>query len=139
MNGVVHFEIPADNLNRANKFYSTVFGWKLETPKGMEGMYIMARTTEVDKKTMMPAKPGVINGGIMKRTGEGGDNAPVLVIDVPSLDEYVKRAVKAGSKVVQEKQKVMDMGWYARVTDSEGNVIGIWETIPKKEAVAVRA
>ena len=133
MNGVVHFEIPADNLNRANKFYSTVFGWKLEKAKGMEDMYHMAYTVEVDKKTMMPTKVGVINGGLMKRTGVGGDGSPVIVIDVPSLDEYVKKARKAGGKVVMPRMNVMDMGWYARVTDTEGNVIGIWENIPRKQ------
>jgi predicted enzyme related to lactoylglutathione lyase len=56
---------------------------------------------------------------------------PVLVIDVPSLEASLKKIQKAGGKVIMPKQKVMDMGWYARVTDTEGNVIGIWENIKK--------
>ncbi len=129
MNGVVHFEIPADNLKRANRFYSTVFGWKVEPAKGMEDQYHMAITTEMDKNRM-PKNPGAINGGLMTKEGPGSDY-PVIVIDVPSLDESVKKVQKAGGKVVMEKQKVMDMGWYVRVKDTEGNVIGIWETIKR--------
>ena len=132
MDKVVHFEIPADNLKRAGKFYASVFGWKLEPAKGMEDQYHMIQTVDVDKKTMMPKEAGAINGGLMKRTGKGGDSTPVLVINVSSLDEYLKKAQKAGAKLVMEKQIVMGMGWYARVTDTEGNVIGIWETIPRK-------
>lgn len=130
MNGVVHFEIPTDNLKRANRFYSTVFGWKMEPAKGMENQYHMATTVAVDSKSRMPREPGAINGGLMTKEGPGSDY-PVIVIDVPSLDESVKKVQKAGGKVVMEKQNVMDMGWYVRVTDTEGNVIGIWETIKK--------
>jgi predicted enzyme related to lactoylglutathione lyase len=129
MEKVVHFEIPADNLNRANRFYSAVFGWKITPAPKMEDQYHMAYTVEVDKK-MMPKEPGAINGALMTREGQGS-KYPVLVIDVPSLDAYLKKIQKAGGKVVMPKQKVMDMGWYARVTDTEGNVIGIWENIKK--------
>ncbi len=128
---VVHFEIPADNLNRADKFYSTVFGWKLEKTKGMEDQYHMAQIIEVDRKNMTLKESGAINGALMTKEGLGTDH-PVIVIAVPSLDESLKKVQKAGGKIVMPKQKVMDMGWYARVTDSEGNVIGVWETIPMK-------
>lgn len=123
MDKVVHFEIPADDLARAKRFYSTVFGWKTEDVPGME--YAMAHTVAVDEKTRMPKEPGAINGGMMKRGA--AVRAPVVTINVDDIDKAVQRVVKAGGKVVMEKQKVMDMGWNAYVKDSEGNVIGVWQ------------
>ena len=58
MDKAVHFEIPADDLERAQKFYKSVFGWKMEQFPEME--YIMIRTTPVDEKHM-PVEPGAIN------------------------------------------------------------------------------
>jgi predicted enzyme related to lactoylglutathione lyase len=90
--------------------------------------YTIVRTVAVDAQNM-PTESGVINGGLTKRTTTS--EGPVVVIDVPSLDGYLQKITKSGGKVVQPKQDVMGMGLYARVTDPEGNVIGIWETIKK--------
>ena len=65
---VVHFEIPADDLDRAKNFYSSVFGWKLETtPMPGGGEYTSVMTTPVDEQTQLPTEPGAINGGMMQR------------------------------------------------------------------------
>ncbi len=122
---MVHFEIPADDLARAKKFYSGVFGWGTEEVPGME--YVMVRTTEVDPKTRMPKKSGAINGGVTKRMAEV--KATTVTVDVADIDKAVQKVVKAGGRLVKEKQKVMDMGWIAYVKDTEGNVVGIWQTI----------
>ncbi len=62
MDSVVHFEIPADDTGRAQKFYSDIFGWNI-VKAPMPGMeYFIVHTTPVDDK-QMPTKPGVINGG----------------------------------------------------------------------------
>jgi predicted enzyme related to lactoylglutathione lyase len=127
MNEVVHFEIPADNMARAKKFYASVFGWKLEDVPGMN--YTMARTIEVDKKTRMPKRPGAINGGMMKKGGTF--KTTTLTIDVGDIDKAVQRIVKAGGKLAKKKQSVMDMGWIAYVKDPEGNLVGLWETAKK--------
>jgi uncharacterized protein len=128
MDSVVHFEIPAANLDRAKKFYKENFGWDVVEIPGMEQEYAIVRTAPTDANNMLK-EPGAINGGIGKKSEPG--EAPVIVINVPSIDAYLKKLTKAGSKIIRAKQKVMDMGLYARVTDSEGNVIGIWETIRK--------
>ena len=123
---VIHFEIPADDLTRAQKFYKDVFGWKI-TKTPMPGVeYYMVTTVESDEKGM-PKKPGAINGGMAKRNVP--NESPVIVLNVPSIDEYLKKIQKAGGKVVLGKQKVGDMGLYARVADTEGNVIGIWQDV----------
>lgn len=127
MDRVVHFEIPADDLARAKKFYGSVFGWKTEDVPGME--YAMVHTVEVDQKTRMPKQAGAINGGMMKRAA--AVKAPVVTINVDDIDKAMEKVVKAGGKVVMEKQKVMDMGWNAYVKDTEGNVIGVWQNARK--------
>lgn len=129
MDKVVHFEIPADDVARAQKFYSTIFGWqinKVQTP-GME--YYMVSTVACDKKGM-PKEAGAINGGMMKRNMKG--ETPVVVINVPSLDNYLKKIKKAGGEIVLPKQAVGDMGLYARIADTEGNIIGLWQDLKKR-------
>ncbi|MBI4399861.1 VOC family protein [Candidatus Micrarchaeota archaeon] len=123
MDSIVHFEIPVDDLDRAKKFYKDLFGWGLADVPEMN--YCMVTTTESDEKG--PKKPGAINGGMMKRQQKG--ETPVLVINVKSIDEHLKKIKAAGGKVVMEKMQVGDMGLYARVTDTEGNVIGIWQNL----------
>jgi hypothetical protein len=129
MNGIVHFEIPVDDLERARKFYS-IFGWDMQDWPMPDGSnYIGVRTTPVDEKTRLPLEPGAINGGIMKRTDKV--KMPVLAVNVTSVDEYVKKIVDAGGKVVMPKIDMMGMGFYAYLSDPDGNVIGLWEDAKK--------
>lgn len=126
MDSVVHFEIPADDVARAEKFYKNLFGWDIHD-SGMPGMqYLIVHTGETDKKGMLK-KPGAINGGMMKRSHPG--ETPVLVIDVKNLDAKLKEVVSEGGKIVMPTMEVGKMGLYAKVTDPEGNVIGIWQDI----------
>ena len=124
MNSIVHFEMPAKNKERFKKFYSEVFGWKLVDAPEMN--YTMVYTSEVDEN-YMPKNPGAVNGGMMSAEENGG-SYPVLVIDVPNLDEYIKKVEDAGCKIVMPKTEVGDMGYYARFVDPEGVVMGIWES-----------
>lgn len=127
MDKVVHFEIPADDLERAKGFYKEIFNWGIEDVPGME--YTMLYTTEVDGKKMAK-EPGAINGGMWKR--EKGDEKPVLVIMVSSVDDYAKKIEEKGGKILAPKITVGDMGYYAKFSDPEGNVLGIWENIKKE-------
>ena len=120
MDKVMHFEIPADDVDRARKFYKTVFGWKTNPVPDME--YTMIHTVEVDKN-QMPKERGAINGGMMKR---GLIKGPVITISVKDIDGAIKKVKKEGGDLVLEKQVVGDMG-LAYVRDSEGNVIGLWQ------------
>jgi uncharacterized protein len=124
MDKVQHFEIPADDLQRAKKFYSSAFGWKTEDVPGME--YSMVHTVATDEKTRMPKEPGAINGGMMKRMPNM--KGPVVTITVDDMKKALAKVTKAGGRVLVEPQKVMDMGWNAYVQDTEGNVIGVWQS-----------
>lgn len=126
MDKVVHFEIPADDLARAQKVYTKVFGWNAQKVPMPGVEYYMVNTVPVDQKGM-PKEPGAINGGMMKRNIPG--ESPIIVINVSSLDEYLKKVTAAGGKVVLPKQTVGDMGLYARVSDTEGNIIGLWQDL----------
>lgn len=124
-NTIVHFEIPADNPERAAKFYRELFGWKInrwENPNGIE--YWMVETVPTDEKGM-PKRQGV-NGGLMPRMYP--TQQPVNYIAVESVDEAVAKAERLGAKVMMGKTPVPGMGWFAQLNDPEGNVIAVWET-----------
>jgi uncharacterized protein len=129
MDKVVHFEIPFDDRDRAKGFYGEVFGWELNTMAMGEGggEYTLATTTPVDMTTMSPTEPGAINGGLMDRSSETPN--PVITIGVASIDDALKKVEAAGGSVVTPRTPIPDMGAFAYFTDSEGNVLGLWETM----------
>ncbi|MCE8429661.1 MAG: VOC family protein [Candidatus Methanoperedens sp.] len=124
MDKVVHFEIPVDDLERAQKFYKTVFGWKMESVPGME--YILIETTPVDDKGM-PKEQGAINGGMMKR--QRPVTSPIITISVEDIDDAMKNVKKMGGEMVRGKMQVGDMGYAAYFKDLEANIIGLWQKI----------
>ena len=129
---IVHFEIPADQPERAAKFYRELFGWDISRFEGStEGMeyrdegfeYWMVKTVPTDDQGQ-PTRPGV-NGGLMRRMFPG--QAPVNYINVSNVDEFVRKAERLGAKVMLPKRPVPGMGWFAQLTDTEGNAFAIWE------------
>lgn len=122
MRSVVHFEIPADDVARAREFYGSVFGWQLQDMPEMD--YTIVQTTAVDEN-QMPTTPGAINGGLMRRSGE--TPAPVITIDVESVDQALTQVEAAGGKVVRPRTEIPGMGAFAYFTDPEGNTLGLWE------------
>jgi predicted enzyme related to lactoylglutathione lyase len=124
---VVHFEIPADEPERAAKFYRELFGWEISRWEGSTGEgpeYWMVQTVPTDAQGQ-PTRPGV-NGGLMRRMMPG--QTPVNYIGVASVDEFVPRAERLGAKVLMPKTPVPGMGWFAQLRDTEGNVFAIWQT-----------
>ena len=122
MGKVVHFEIPFDDKSRAMKFYGEVFDWKLTDMPEMS--YVMALTTEVGQD-QIPKEPGSINGGLFPRPKEAP--SPTLYVAVESIDSALKKATAAGGKIVTPNTPIPGMGAYARIVDTEGNVIGLFQ------------
>ena len=122
---VVHFEIPFDDGDRARKFYGDVFGWQLISVPEM-GNYTIVTTGPTDQESG-PTEPGFINGGMYERSDDFAGKGPGIVIDVPGVDEALKNAEAAGGTIVQERQAVGEMGFTGYFTDTEGNLIGLWE------------
>ena len=128
MSKVVHFEIPAEDLDRAKKFYGAVFGWTLQTtPMPGGGEYTSVVTTPVNEQTQIPTEPGAINGGMMERSAS--TPAPVITIDVDAIDVALKNVEAEGGTTVQPRTEIPGMGAFAYFKDCEGNVMGLWETI----------
>ncbi|MBI2675208.1 MAG: VOC family protein [Candidatus Aenigmarchaeota archaeon] len=124
MDKVVHFEVPAEDLERARKFYTGVFGWKIDRVPNMD--YQIVSTVETDEKGM-PKEPGAINGGMMMKHDD--TPSPVIVINVAKMEDSLRNLKESGGRVVMEPQKVGDMGLYARFVDPEGNLMGIWQDL----------
>jgi uncharacterized protein len=121
---VVHFELPADNVERARTFYQKTFQWEMQPMPEMN--YTMVQTTAVDEN-QMPKEPGAINGGIAARGSPPPVRAPVITIAVDDIDQALKQIGKNGGKTVQGKQPIGPMGFTAYFQDPEGNVVGLWQ------------
>jgi predicted enzyme related to lactoylglutathione lyase len=121
---IIHFEIPANDVEKLKKFYSALFGWKIEKLGNME--YYGVTTVPTDEKGNL-LRPGV-NGGLYKK--EQPQQQPVNYIYVESVDEYSKKVADLGGKIIVTKTEVPGMGWFALAQDPEGNTFGIFETIP---------
>jgi uncharacterized protein len=124
MAGVVHFEIPADDKERANAFYKGAFGWHLSPMQEMD--YTIAITTPSDEQTGMPTAPGAINGALFPRTDDL--RTPIITIDVEDIDAALAQVESAGGSVAQAKDAVPGMGYFAYFKDTEGNIMGLWQT-----------
>jgi predicted enzyme related to lactoylglutathione lyase len=123
-NPVSHFEIYADDPGALAKFYTSLFDWKIEAPPGMDG-YLLVRTVDVDGKGSA-TQLGGINGGIMKRPD--ADAPPIInYVSVDSIDGAVERAQKLGAKVMKGKAPVPSMGWFAILSDPQGNPFALWQ------------
>ena len=122
---VVHFEIPYDDAERAGEFYSGAFGWQLVTLPDQG--YTLASTGPSDLQTG-PTEPGFINGGLFQRNEEFPGKNPNIVIDVPDVDDALRKVEESGGKVVRGRTPVGEMGFAAYFTDTEGNFVGLWET-----------
>lgn len=112
----VHFEIPVDDPEKGQAFWSGVFGWQFSKWSG--GDYWMISTGE---------GPG-IDGGMMVRRDPA---QPVVnTLDVPSVDEYCAKVESAGGLVVVPKMAIPGIGWLAYFKDPDGNIFGLMENDP---------
>jgi uncharacterized protein len=124
MNRVVHFEIQADDIERAKKFYETVFGWFIEKWEGGDFEYWMVMTAPKDS-----SEQG-INGGMLKRPTktppqECGTNAFACTVQVENFDDISEKVASAGGIVALPKFAIAGMAWQGYFLDTEGNVFGV--------------
>ena len=123
MNGsVVHFEVPYDDGDRARAFYTDVFGWKLQEMPEFE--YTGVSTGPTGDQGM-PSEPGYIGGGMFKRMDN--INRPVITINVDDMQAALATIAEHGGAQVGETMEVGEMGIAGYFTDSEGNLMGLWQ------------
>lgn len=120
----MHFEIQVDNVERAIKFYTEVFGWKIEKWGSDQMEYWFVMTGE--KGTTEPG----IDGGLLKRPApapkpEQGTNAYVCTMVVDNFDDIAQKITNAGGIVALPKYALKGMAWQGYFIDTEGNTFGI--------------
>ena len=126
MPNISHFMIPADNVDRAREFYSSLLGWKITPPSpdtmGLEEMQYH------DIITGSPKAGSLNSGGLYKRHLD----EPVLnFVDVEDLDATVAKVEKLGGKITMLITDIPGIGRNAMILDSEGNLIGLWTPLKK--------
>lgn len=124
---VVHFEVPYDDADRARAFYTEVFGWNLEQMPGMDYTFVQTGETA---ESGMPANPGYIGGGMFSRQPD--IPTPVITINVDDIASAREAVTAHGGALVGDVDQVGDMGWAAYFTDSEGNLMGLWQMAPRE-------
>jgi uncharacterized protein len=126
---IVHFEIPADDIERSKKFYTDLFGWKIEKWPGTDSGSSSSSSSDMEYwiiTTIDEKGDKALGGGMMKRQGP---QQPIInYIDVKSVDEYSSKVQQLGGKVHVPKMAVPGMGYLAVCLDTENNAFGIWET-----------
>jgi len=125
MNRVIHFEIQADNPDRAIAFYRGLFGWEFTKWDGPMPYWLI--------KTGPDKEPG-INGGLLPRRGAIDGQAViayVCTVDVRSLDDHLQKAQAGGGSEVVPKMPIPNVGWLAYCKDTEGNLFGMMQSDPK--------
>ena len=122
---VVHFEIHAENAERAIQFYQKSFGWEFQKWEGPMD-YWLVMTGPKDQ-------PG-IDGGLVPRQGKIDGEAViayVCTIDVPDIDATVSTVEKNGGTIAIAKMAVPTVGWLVYFKDTEGNMFGAMQTDPE--------
>lgn len=123
MSRPIHFEIQADDLERAKAFYADVFGWTYDDWSAVTGSpYWGVHTGDA-------AEPG-IDGGLMPRPAPApdagsGTNAGILTMGVDDYDATAAKIEAAGGRVALPKVALPGMAWQGYFLDTEGNSFGI--------------
>ncbi len=112
---VTHIEFPADDVERAKRFYSAVAGWEFGESDGFPG-YFLFRTEEA-------------HGGGLGKRGESVGSVIRVYITVDSLEDGIAAVGANGGTVITPPQDIPGMGRWAVVRDSEGNEIGLWQNV----------
>lgn len=120
MGRVIHFEIHADDTDRAERFYTEVFGWGVQRYGGPVDYRLL---------TTGPDDEMGINGAILKRQGPAPPpgqpvSAYVCTVQVDSIEETEHAVAAAGGAQVVDRMEVPEVGLLAYFTDTEGNVFG---------------
>jgi predicted enzyme related to lactoylglutathione lyase len=111
---IVHFEIPADDVKRAQTFYGELFGWQFSSPPGFDDYWGVDLGEDASHGIGMMARQNPAHG-------------PTSYIGVESVADTLAQVEQLGGKVLVPRSPVPGMGWFANCQDTEGNVFGLWE------------
>lgn len=121
---IIHFEIPANNVEKLKKFYEELFGWTITLAPGPIEYWVI-QTVPTDENGMLQ-RPGV-NGGMYKK--QDPQNKPINYFSVESITDFLIKIEKMGGKITQPKQEVPEVGWIAAAEDPDGNQFALIQPI----------
>ncbi len=121
---IIHFEIPANNVEKLKKFYEELFGWTITLAPGPIEYWVI-QTVPTDENGMLQ-RPGV-NGGMYKK--QDPQNKPINYFSVESITDFLTKVEKMGGKITQPKQEVPEVGWIAAAEDPDGNQFALIQPI----------
>jgi predicted enzyme related to lactoylglutathione lyase len=110
---MTHVEIPADDVERAKRFYNAVAGWEFQEMDGFPGYWLFQ--SEPDR------------GGAVGARGSSAGKVTRNYVNVDRLEDAIARAEENGGTVIEEPQDIPGQGRWAVVLDSEGNELGLWQ------------
>lgn len=113
MSKLVHFELPAADAKRAKGFWSGLLGWKYQTFEGPVE-YHMLDTQKTPGGAIYP--------------GEDAGSGPIVYFGVDDIDASLAKVRELAGEVLQEKQPIPGVGWFARCRDTEGNRFSLFES-----------
>jgi hypothetical protein len=120
MDRVVHFEINADDPERAIKFYQDVFDWEIQKYGDIEMDYWLVMTG--------PKGSNGIDGAIMKRSFPAGAGV-INTIAINNIEETIAKILKAGGKKNSDIDTIPNVGQFCYCIDTEGNYFGILQPL----------
>jgi predicted enzyme related to lactoylglutathione lyase len=108
---LVHFELPAQDTDRAQKFYEEVFGWRFRAAYGP----VDYRMTEENVQPVGAIYPS-----------QEGERGPIVYFDTDDIDATAAQIRERGGQA-DEKAPIPGIGWFARAQDPEGNSISLFQ------------
>lgn len=105
-----HIEIPAPSIQKAEQFYTSVFGWEVQIFGNEYALF----------------KDGLVGGGFDASTkvSEGGIG---LYISVENIPAKLSEIENAGGIIIKSKTEIEGgHGFYASFKDPNGNILSIW-------------
>ena len=118
-NAITHFEIHGEEEAKLAQFYGSLFGWEIEQMPGVEYWRIQ-----------VPSTSNALAGGLTYRAIPGL-NGWLLFVNVESMDKTLRLIESLGGSVIRPKTAVPRTAWVTIVSDTAGNMFGVWQADPK--------
>ena len=116
---IVHIEFSTKDREESGKFYSELFGWKVQQIPEMD--YAMFETPEGVGGGLNPAKEDFPAGTVM------------VYIGTDDIEDTLAKAETLGAKTVVPKTEIPTQGWFGMFTDPTGNMIGLYTGLEESE------
>jgi uncharacterized protein len=132
---IVHFEIHVADIERAKRFYTHVFDWKIELWEGTEYFGVWTGRSKYPNGSIVG-----MDGGLRKREGETPhENSPVnsflCTIEITNIEQTLARIEEYHGKIWNPKVlfQVLD-GKHSVLTQKEINLASCKTTLQRNKS-----